>query len=132
MKHSGKILALLFSLVFAGQVFAQDASALSLKDNMKQSGILFKQVATSINDASKNKDNAAAVLKMIGYFEAAKNQSPDSTTNGSLSDYQSMIGEEITNLKTLQAAFVANDNVTALAVLQKINNLKKEGHDKYK
>jgi ribosomal protein S8 len=132
MKNISKFLTLAFALVFTAQVFAQDIAPLDLKNNMKQAGILFKQISTTINDASKNKDNVAAVAKMIGYFETAKIQSPDSTTAGSLADYQNLIDQEITNLKDLQVALLANDNAAALSVLQKINNVKKEGHDKYK
>lgn len=132
MKNISKFLTLAFALVFTAQVFAQDIAPLDLQNNMKQAGILFKQISTTINDVSKNKDNAAATAKMIGYFETAKTQSPDSTTAGSLADYQNLMGQEITNLKDLQIAFLANDNAAALSVLQKINNVKKEGHDKYK
>ena len=69
---------------------------------------------------------------MVGYFQTAKTQTPDSVTNGSLADYQALIEQEIQNLKDLQAAFLKNDNVSALSIVQKLNNIKKEGHDKYK
>jgi hypothetical protein len=35
-------------------------------------------------------------------------------------------------MKELEAAFKSNDNALALAVMQKLSNIKKEGHDKYK
>jgi hypothetical protein len=123
-------LGLALSLSFAA--FAQDAAVLSLKDNMKQTGAILKQIAASVNDASKNAANADLTAKMIAFFESAKTQRPDSVTAGSIEDYQSLIGQEIQNMKDLQAAFQKNDNVGALAVIQKMNTLKKEGHDKYK
>lgn len=127
-----KALALTLTLSLSTMVAAQDAAALSLKNNMKQSGILLKQISATINDASKNQDNADLVIKMIGFFQTAKTQSPDSVTNGSLADYQALIEQEIQNLKDLQAAFLKNDNVAALSIVQKLNTVKKEGHDKYK
>ena len=127
-----KTLALTLSLAFISAASAQDAAALSLKNNMKQSGNILKQISVSINDASKNQENADLVAKMVGYFQTAKTQTPDSVTNGSLADYQALIEQEIQNLKDLQAAFLKNDNVSALSIVQKLNNIKKEGHDKYK
>ncbi len=125
-------LALALSLTIATQVSAQDVSALSLKNNMKQSGILLKQISTTLSDASQNAANAASVAKIIAFMETAKTQSPDSVTNGSLADYQSLITQEIAVLKELQTAFLSNDNTAALNIAQRINSLKKEGHDKYK
>ncbi|MGZ3789659.1 MAG: cytochrome b562 [Bacteriovorax sp.] len=127
-----KTLALTLSLSLVSGLSAQDVATLNLKDNMKQSGIALKQISVSINDASKNQENAALAAKIIGLFQVARTQSPDSVTNGSFADYQALIDQEIQNLKDLQAAFLKNDNVTALSIVQKINNVKKEGHDKYK
>jgi hypothetical protein len=125
-------LALALSLTIATQVSAQDVSALSLKNNMKQSGILLKQITTTLSNASQNAANAASVAKIITFMEAAKTQSPDTVTNGSLADYQSLMTQEIAVLKELQTAFLSNDNTAALNIAQRINSLKKEGHDKYK
>lgn len=124
--------SLTLSLSIASQLSAQDMTPLSLKNSMKQSGIILKQVSASINDASKNQENATSVAKMIGYFQTARTQSPDSVTNGSFADYQALIDQEIQNFKNLQDAFLKNDNVTALSIVQKLNTVKKEGHDKYK
>ncbi len=120
------------ALVMSFSVMAQDAATLSLKDNMKQSGSILKQISASVNDASKNAANAELTAKMIAYFGAAKNQRPDSVSAGSYADYQSLIEQEIQSMKELQAAFQKNDNTGALAIIQKMNTLKKEGHDKYK
>lgn len=125
-------LALVLSLSLSVAAIAQDAATLSLKNNMKQAGTILKQISASVNDASKNAANADLTAKMITYFEAAKNQRPDSVTAGSYEDYQSLIGQEIQNMKDLQAAFQKNDNAGALGIIQKMNTLKKEGHDKYK
>jgi soluble cytochrome b562 len=125
-------LALTLSLSLVSELSAQDVSPLSLKNNKKQSGIILKQISATINDASKNQENAASITKMIGFFQAARSQSPDSVTNGSFADYQALIDQEIQNFKDLQDAFQKNDNVAALSIVQKLNNVKKEGHDKYK
>lgn len=130
MKKLSIALGIALSLSLAS--FAQDATALSLKGNMKQAGTYLKQISASVNDASQNATNADLAAKMITLFEAAKNQKPDTITAGSLADYQSLIEQEIQNFKDLQAAFQKNDNAGALAIIQKINTTKKEGHDKYK
>lgn len=130
MKKHSIALGIALSLSFAS--IAQDATALSLKGNMKQAGTYLKQISTSVNDASQNATNADLAAKMVTLFEAAKNQKPDTTTAGSYADYQSLIEQEIQLFKDLQAAFQKNDNTNALAIIQKINTLKKEGHDKYK
>lgn len=127
-----RTLALTLSLSMTSFVFAQEVNTLNLKNNMKQSGVALKQISASINDAAKNQENAALVAKIIGFFETARTQSPDSVTNGSFADYQALMDQEIQNLKDLQAAFLKNDNVAALSIVQKLNNVKKEGHDKYK
>lgn len=125
-------LALVLSLSLISQLSAQDAHFSNLKTEMKQSGNILKQISGSINDASKNNDNAALTAKIIAYFESSRTQSPGSVTNGSFADYQALMDQSIQLLKELQNAFLKNDNVAALAIVQKINTLKKEGHDKYK
>ncbi|MDD4976044.1 MAG: cytochrome b562 [Bacteriovorax sp.] len=126
------IFALTLPLSLVSQLSAQDVSPLNLQNNMRQTGIILKQVSASINDASKNQENAASVAKMIAYFQTARTQSPDSVTNGSFADYQALIDQEIQNFKDLQDAFLKNDNVAALSIVHKLNTVKKEGHDKYK
>lgn len=138
MKKISKTLTLSFALSLAlslgmiSQVSAQEALPLSLKANMKQCGVILKQISVSINDAAKNQENAAATVKLIDLFQAGRSQSPDSVTNGSFADYQVLMDQEIQILKDLQAAFLKNDNVAALSLVQKLNTVKKEGHDKYK
>jgi hypothetical protein len=125
-------LALPLFLFFHSEAKAFEFNELDLKNNMKQNGIALKAITTTINDVSKNKENASLALKMIGYFESAKNQIPQTVDPSSIADYQSLMELEIKNLKDLQEAFLNNDNVGALSIIQKLNAVKKEGHDKYK
>ena len=122
----------LMTLTLLNLAFADTTVTPSLKDNMKQTNIALKAIVASVNDASKNADNATLLDKMILNFQAARLQSPDSTANGSFADYQSLIDQEIQNFKDLKDAFLKNDNTTALAIIQKITTTKQEGHDKYK
>ena len=125
------VLAMTFaiSVSLITQVSAQSANFSSLKGEMKQSGNILKQIGGSINDASKNQENAALTAKIIAYFESSRTQSPG---NGSFAEYQSLMDQEIQLLKELQSAFQNNDNAAALGLMQKINTTKKEGHDKFK
>ena len=115
--------------VFLISLSLQSAFGQSLKANMKSANSLLKQITSTMNDASRNATNAADINKMISLFEKMKTQSPDS---GSFSEYQALTQELIVVLKDLESAFVANDNVKVQSLMQKINSLKKEGHDKYK
>jgi len=117
--------------LFAFALFctSQFSYAQSLKSNMKSTETLLKQVASKMNDASKNQENAALVAKMIANFEVAKNQTPDA---GSFSEYQALMNQSMLIMKELQDAFNRNDNAAVLSIMQKINTNKKEGHDKFK
>ena len=119
----------LMVLVFLVSLSLQSAFGQSLKANMKSANTLFKQISSTMNDASRNASNAADINKMIGFFEKTKTQSPDS---GSFQEYQALTQELIVVLKDLESAFLANDNAKVQSLMQKVNSLKKEGHDKYK
>lgn len=118
------LVTLCLSVFIFNSAFAQ-----SLKSNMKSSQTLLKQIAATMNDTTKNQENAANVSKMVVFFEAARNQSPDS---GSLKNYQELMDQSIVLMKSLKSAFKANDNALVLSIMQKLNTAKKEGHDLYK
>jgi hypothetical protein len=115
--------------VFFISLSLQSAFGQSLKANMKSANSLFKQISVTMNDASRNASNAAEINKMVNLFEKMKTQSPDS---GSFSEYQTLTQELIVVLKDLESAFLTNDNAKVQSLMQKVNSLKKEGHDKYK
>jgi gas vesicle protein len=137
IKNGGcmKIFKTLFAtmtLVFALTTFAQDTSTLTLKENMKQINSLLKQITASINDVAKNQINAENASKISGFFQAVRKLTPDTVNQTNIANYQALIDQEIQNFKDLEVAFTANDNANALSIVQKINLVKKEGHDKYK
>lgn len=116
-----------------------DAMAATLKQDMKQLGSLFKQVGSTMNDASQNQANAANAGRMRLLFQAVLTMAPDTVADmpaseraQALQDYQHMIQQEIDLVTQLETAFLNNDNGTAVAVLQKMGDLKKQGHDKFK
>ncbi len=119
----------LMSAVLLSLLISNHASAQSLKTNMKSTQTLLKQIAASANDASKNAENAQNAAKMVTLFTQARTQAPDS---GSFQDYQVLMDQTIVLMKELELSFKNNDNASALAVIQKLNTAKKEGHDKYK
>ncbi len=123
-----KLLTLALTFAFSLSI----ASAADLKDSMKLIGSSFKQISATINDSSKNADNIVLVEKMIAAFKTGKTQVPSTVNASTLGDFQSLMDTEIKNLTDLETALKNNDNAAALALLQKINTTKKEGHDKYK
>lgn len=123
-----KFTSIILGLVLLSTV-AIAVEALTLKGNMKQAGNLLKQVTASVNDSTKNQVNAKATADMTAFIVAARDQAPDM---GSFDEYKSIMDQEIAALNELKAAFEKNDNVAAQAALQKVNLLKKEGHDKFK
>jgi hypothetical protein len=122
-----KIMSAILGLVLVTGV-ALAVEALTLKANMKQTGLLLKQITATVNDTTKNQANADAAAQMATYFTSAREQTPGV---GSLQEYQALMDQGIDLFKQLQTAFKNNDTATAQAVLQKISVLKKEGHDKF-
>lgn len=129
--------------VFA-QAAPQDPSspqidAKTLQQNMKDIGSTFKALATVANDPSQNATSAAQADKILASLQATLNQIPDSIStfpaneqDAALADYKRLIQNEIDLTTKLSASFKANDNATAVSLMTQMNDLKKEGHNKYK
>jgi len=122
----------------ATSAFAQDASAASLKQNMKQIGTLFKAMSTTINDSSKNQDNAKAADQILGLFKLVINQVPDAIEQmpsdqqaAAITDFKSLIQKEIDYTTQLENAFLSNDNAAAAKIYQEMKDTKADGHQKY-
>jgi predicted metalloendopeptidase len=116
--------------------FAEDAA--SLKQNMKQANVIFKAVGASLNDVSKNPDNAQSMGQFVELFQQTLQQVPDVVKElpeaqraPALDDYQKMIQQEIDFGQELQKAFLSNNNSLAAEIFQKMKELKQDGHDKY-
>lgn len=130
--------ATMVALLIPFSVFAQDATA-SLHQNMKQLGFIAKQIAATINVSTKNQTNAINAGKMTEILKLVYTQAADGVQNlpadqqqAAIVDFQNLVKQEIDLSTQLQAAFTANDNASASVIFGKINELKKEGHDKYK
>jgi soluble cytochrome b562 len=131
----------LMTLTMATTVaFAQDATpaADSLKHHMKDAGTLFKAIGQTINDASKNAENAQKAGQMAEIFRLALSLTPDhiqdlpaAQQSQALKGYQEMIQKVIDHALALQQAFANNDNVTANAIYKEMKDLKQDGHDQY-
>lgn len=120
--------------------FAQEAepAAGSLKHNMKEAGALFKAIGQTINDASKNAENAQKAGQMAELFKLTLNQTPDHITEipaaqqaEALKGYQEMIQKVIDHSLALQQAFANNDNATANTIYKEMKDIKQDGHDQY-
>lgn len=117
----------------------QDPANSSLKQNMKKISNLFKALGSAVSDPSLNGESAQNADQLTALFIEAQNMIPDSIAslsgaeqNAALSDYKSMLQSEADLSKRLSAAFKKNDNNGASALLNQINSLKKDGHNKYK
>lgn len=116
-----------------------NAEAASLKDNMKALGGLFKQISTDANNPAKNADSAKSAGKMVAIFTPLLEQVPDSVAGlpgnereAAIAEYKRIIQQQIKDATALQEAFVANDNVGASTLLQRMNADRKGGHAKFR
>lgn len=137
-----KILALTLTTLalFAHTAFAEEAepAAGTLKYNMKHAGTLFKAIGASVNDASKNTENATKAGEMAEYFKLTYTQVPEhvqglpaSAQQQAIKGYQEMIQKCVDHSLALQQAFLNNDNATAAAIYKEMKDLKQDGHDQY-
>lgn len=133
-------LTLMTLTMAATAAFAQDAepAAGSLKHNMKEAGTLFKAIGQTINDASKNAENADKAAQMAELFKLAKNQTPDHMSEipashqaEAIQAYQDLMQKVIDHSLALQQAFLNNDNATANALYKEMKDLKQDGHDQF-
>ncbi len=125
-------------LVFGFSIAFAQESASSLKNNMKQIGPLFKAIALSVSDPSKNADNIDKTKQLILLFKNTLTLIPDSVSQlpetqraDSITQFQNLINDELTNTNLLQVALIANDNATAAGIVQKMTVTKKEGHTRF-
>jgi len=122
--------------LFVGNTFAQAAT---IQDDMKQIGALFGQISKAVNDPSQNQASAVAAGQLVALFQDTLAQVPDAIAQmqpadqtAAVTDYQSLINQEVQEAAALQSAFLNNDNATAASVLQQMNAAKQDGHGKYK
>jgi L-lactate utilization protein LutB len=137
MKSTKRTLSVLF-LSMAITFAAVQAHAVSIKDNMKQIKNLYKEIAASVNDPSKNAKSAADAAEIAKHFADVQTQVPDTISDlpveeqaDAIADFKSMIQQEIDFATALEKAFDAGDNKLAADLLQKMDAVKKEGHKKY-
>jgi hypothetical protein len=130
------ILALTLSAAHADST--SPASPTSLKDNMKHIKQLFKGISATVSNPSKNAQNAADAASIANLFAAVEDQVPDSISSlpadeqtAALADYKSMIHHEVDLATSLEKALETNDNATAASILQQMDSLRKDGHQKY-
>lgn len=127
-----------FALLALPALAFADAPAVSLKDNMKALGKLYKSIQATVGDRGQDAANAASADKMATLFQAVAKQVPDAISEmpadkqpAALADFQRLINEEEKYAESLKAAFAAGDNTAAAGIVNKMALDKKEGHDKY-
>ena len=129
-----KLTVVILGILMSMPAMAND----TIKQDMKQIAGLFKQIATTMGDASKNQANAAAASQIAALFQNAAGQEPDSILklpvgqqSAAVADYRNMVTQEANLASAMAKDFATNNNAAVGAVLQQMSDLKKEGHDKY-
>ena len=139
---------LLAGMIGANAAFADDtqtpaittqAPAKNLQQNMKEIGSIFKALSSAMNNPSLNVESAKQASQLVELFKLTINQVPDSIDlfppneqAQALEDYKRLSQNQIDQAEKLAAAFAANDNTGAVAIMTQMNDTKKEGHTKYK
>lgn len=133
-------LTLMTLTMTATAAFAQDAepAAGSLKHNMKEAGVLFKAIGQTINDASKNAENADKSAQMAELFKLTLTQTPEHMDEipeahkaEAIKAYQEMIQKVVDHSLALQQAFLNNDTAAAKTLYNEMKDLKQDGHDQF-
>jgi|GEM_PF-3869612 len=128
----------LLTLTLLASALPAFAATPSLKENMKELGVLFREIGKTVADRTRNEANAKNAARMNEIFLAVKVQVPDSVASlppsqreSALAEFRAMISEIAADALKLRDAFVANDNRTAADIVNHMNLDKREGHDKF-
>ncbi len=110
-----------------------------LSGHMEEISKVFRRVRRQIRDASKNANSAELVGEMLKHAKASLELKPVWTMDQPKSEQADFVAgfkknmkEFIGMLEDLQAAFQAGDNDKAAAVVAKLRDHQKKGHDAYK
>lgn len=110
----------------------------SLKQNMKAAEKDLRAIAATINDASKNQENAALAAEAAEYFQLTLSQVPEAVSDipedrqqAALQGYQAEINKAVALCVKLQQALLANDTATAIQTLKDLSEEKETGHGEY-
>jgi hypothetical protein len=105
---------------------------------MKHIKQLFKGISATVSDPAKNAQNAADAASIANIFATVEDQVPDSISSlpageqaAALADYKDMIRREVDFATSLEKAFETNNNSLASSILQQMDDLRKDGHEKY-
>jgi len=105
------------------------AAMASIKNEMKIIASDLKTISLSINNPSSNSSNIVLAEKIMASFQSIRDLNP---LGGNLIEYQDLIDQEIVLFSELKKNLTAGDQKAALATLDQINVVKKEGHNKFK
>ena len=115
------------------------AAAPSLRENMKSLGGLFRQISTDVNNPGRNTESAKSAGKMVAIYAPLLEQVPNSVEGlpanereAAIAEYKRIIQQQSKDATALQEAFLANDNVGASTLLQRMNADRKDGHAKFR
>lgn len=128
------VLLLIFTFVFSSSVFARP-----LKDVMSDMGGKFRLISRPINAGSAGATEIQHVKALIDLVTEASAVLPDVVRNSSSPQreeleilYNNLMHELITEFNTLLDAITAGDSSLAKTSLQRILQLRTEGHDQFK
>lgn len=128
------VLLFIFTFVFSSSVFARP-----LKDVMSDMGGKFRLISRPINAGSAGATEIQHVKTLIDLVTEASAVLPDVVRNSSSPQreeleilYNNLMQELITEFNTLLDAITAGDSSLAKTSLQRILQLRTEGHDQFK
>lgn len=110
----------------------------SLKTTMKAMGTRMKAVAAQMNNPAQN-ENSALVLEEVStlalhaktFIPAVIEEMADEQKANATIEYNQQL-DNVANLALqASAAFRANDNATAVAIMSQLNQAKRDGHDQF-
>jgi protein-disulfide isomerase len=121
-------------VVVSQLAFANDQLALVMKQMKKD----FKALSTQVSDLSKNSASVQLAQDLEVQLKKAHDLVPDSVAQlqgpekaSALTEYQNQIQDTEAQAEKLVSSLQAGDNNGAAAVLNKINDMKKSGHEKF-
>src|SRR3954465_1453923 len=134
------VLGLLLAVLGAPVIHrAAEATTTELEDKMDDINTAYRKLNRQISDASKNADSLKQVAIIKQSAQAAtklepirKKEVPAGDQAKFMADYQAKMKEFVGNVDKLEAAFKANKNDEAAAILKQMKQDQEEGHKAFK
>lgn len=134
------VLGLLLAVLGAPVIHrAAEATTTELEDKMDDINTAYRRLNRQVSDSSKNADSLKQVAIIKQNAQAAaklepmrKKEVPAGEQAKFMADYQAKMKDFIGTVEKLEAAFKANKNDEAAAILKEMKQDQEEGHKAFK